>query len=263
MSEIKIKDKMVEYTYVYRDVKYLRYELNANKLHLIIPTSCTGSIGGYILEKEDWIYRNLVEYEYPLSKLYDEDYDRGIYKIRDKTLKFAVKYKKVKYIHYKLYEDRLRLVLPKSYKDTVNSALKMKEKWLYKQLVKNEEYMTKLDSECRDISLLNRTENQLRTLCAGYIEKYSRQLDVRVNRLQYRDMTTKWGSCSIRSNITLSKLLAYLPDYLVAYVVYHELAHLIVLDHNDAFFEIIKKEFPDYKELDKELERYNYLIGKL
>ena len=182
--------------------------------------------------------------------MYDEDYDRGIYKIRDKTLKFAVEYKKVKYIHYKLYEDRLRLVLPKSYKDTVNSALKMKEKWLYKQLVKNEEYMTKLDSECRDISLLNRTENQLRTLCAGYIEKYSRQLDVRVNRLQYRDMTTKWGSCSIRSNITLSKLLAYLPDYLVAYVVYHELAHLIVLDHNDAFFEIIKKEFPDYKEVE-------------
>lgn len=263
MTEIKIKDKIVEYTYVYRDVKYLRYELNANKLHLIIPNSCTGSINGYILEKEDWIYRNLVEYEYPLSKLYDDDYDKGIYKIKDRSLKFAVEYKKVKYIHYKLYGDRLRLVLPKSYRDTVNRALQIKEKWLYKQLVKNEEYMNRLDEECRDISLSNRTENQLRILCAGYMEKYSKQLDVRVNRLQYRDMTTKWGSCSAKSNITLSKLLAYLPDNLVAYVVYHELAHLIVLDHNDAFFDIIRKEFPDYKELDKQLEQYNYLIGKL
>lgn len=254
---------MIEYTYVYRDVKYIRYELNADRLHLIIPTSCTGSIDGYILEKEDWIYRNLVEYEYPLSKLYDEDYDRGIYKIKDRTLKFAVEYKKVKYIYYKLYRDRLRLVLPKNYKGTVNDALKMKEKYLYNRLVKNEEYMTKLDEECRDITLSNRTESQLRILCAGYVEKYSKQLKVHVNRLQYRDMTTKWGSCSIRSNITLSKLLAYLPDYLVAYVVYHELAHLIVLDHSDAFFEIIRKEFPDYKELDIQLERYNYLIGKL
>jgi predicted metal-dependent hydrolase len=263
MSEIKIKDKSVEYTYVYRDVKYLRYELDQNKLHLIIPLSCKANVEKYILEKEDWIYRKLVEYEYPLSRLYDDDYDAGLYSINDKTLKFAVEYRKVKYIHYKLYEDRLLLVLPNSYKKTVNEAIRMKEKWLYKQLIKNEAYSLRLDEECKDISLVNRTETQLRRLCGIFIDKYSKQLNVRVNRVQYRDMTTKWGSCSIRSNITLSKLLAYLPDNLVAYIVYHELAHLIVLDHNDAFFDIIKKEFPNYPEYDKKLEQYNYLINKL
>ena len=82
MSEIKIKDKMIEYTYDYRDVKYLRYELDGKKLHLIIPTSCTGSVEDYILEKENWIYRNLVEYEYPVSRLYDDDYNGGIYLIK-------------------------------------------------------------------------------------------------------------------------------------------------------------------------------------
>lgn len=263
MSEIRIKNKTIEYTYVYRDVKYLRYELDGKKLHLVIPSHCNDNVEKYILEKEDWIYRKVVEYEYPISRLYDEDYNQGIFDINGKQIRFAVEYKNVKNIHYKLYEDRLHLVLPNNYKKTVNEALAMKEKWLYKQLIKNRKYMDRLDNECKDICLLNRTENQLRQLCAHYIEKYSKQLNVHVNRLQYRDTTRKWGSCSIRSNITLSKALAYLPENLVAYVVYHELTHLIVFDHNDAFFDIIRKEFPDYEEYDKQLERYNYLIGKL
>ncbi|MDO5826019.1 MAG: hypothetical protein BZ137_07490 [Methanosphaera sp. rholeuAM130] len=263
MSKIRIKDKLVEYDYVYRDVKYLRYKLDENKLHLVIPTSCTGHVEEYILEKEDWIYRNVVEYEYPSDRLYDDDYSAGTYTIKDRKLKFAVEYRKVKYIHYKLYEDRLLLVLPNSYKKSVEEALEIKEKWLYRQLLKNEEYGHRLDEECRDISLSNRSQGQLKKLCDTYIEKYSKQLNVKVNRLQFRDMTKKWGSCSIKSNVTLSKSLAYLPDKLVAYVVYHELTHLIVLAHNDAFFDIIKREFPNYEELDKELERYNYLINKL
>ena len=76
-------------------------------------------------------------------------------------------------------------------------------------------------------------------------------------------MTRKWGSCSSKANITLSKSLAYLPDKLVAYIVYHELAHLIVMAHNDEFFDIIKKEFPNYELCDKKLEQYNYLINKI
>ena len=192
MSKIKIKDKTIEYTYIYKDVKYLRYELTGNKLHLIIPNSCKESIEKYILEKEDWIYRKVIEYEYPSHKLYDDDYNSGIYKIKDKELKFAVEYKTVKYIHYKLYEDRLLLILPKKYKKTPFDAIKLKEKWLYKKLLKNEEYANRLDDETKNLSLSNRTQNQLRLLCGKFVERYSKQLNVKPNRLQYRDMTRKW-----------------------------------------------------------------------
>lgn len=263
MLKIRIKDITVEYTYVYRDVKYMRYELDANKLHIIIPTSSKESVEECILEKENWIYRNVVEYMYPAHRLYDDDYNEGIYKIGDKTLKYAVVYKKIKYIRYNLYEDRLLLKLPVTYKKTVNEAISLKENWLYNKLKKNEEYSNRLNEETRDLELSNRSQMQLKHLCAYYIDKYSKQLNVKVNRLQYRDMTTKWGSCSSKSNITLSKSLCYLPDRLVAYIVYHELAHLIVLSHNDEFFNIIKKEFPNYKECDVQLEQYNYLIHKI
>ena len=93
-----------------------------------------------------------------------------------------------------------------------------------------------------------------------YVEKYEKILNVEVNRLQFRDTIYKWGSCSTLRNITLSKNLRFLPDRLVEYIVYHELVHIIVLAHNDKFFEIIKKEFPNYLLCDEKLKQYNFLI---
>ena len=85
---------------------------------------------------------------------------------------------------------------------------------------------------------------------------------MRVNRVQFRSMTTKWGSCSSLGNITLSKDLRFLPNDLIEYVIYHELVHLIVLDLSDEFFNIIRKRFPDYKEYDNRLREYCFLINE-
>ena len=72
----------------------------------------------------------------------------------------------------------------------------------------------------------------------------------------------KWGSCSSLRNITLSVDLRFLPDRLVSYIVFHEMVHIIVMAHNDKFYEIIKKEFEDYKKYDEELEQFSYLLRK-
>ena len=94
------------------------------------------------------------------------------------------------------------------------------------------------------------------------IEYYEKFLNVKVNRVQFRDTVYKWGSCSSLRNVTFSKNLRYLPDRLVAYIVYHELVHIIVLAHNDKFYDIIRREFPDYEKCDGKLKEYHYLIEK-
>jgi predicted metal-dependent hydrolase len=43
------------------------------------------------------------------------------------------------------------------------------------------------------------------------------------------------------------------PEELIDYVVYHEVAHLRQMRHNDKFRAIIAKNFPHAKELDREL----------
>ena len=54
------------------------------------------------------------------------------------------------------------------------------------------------------------------------------------------NQTTRWGSCSPHSGtIRLSRALARFPDWVLDYVIVHELAHLRVPGHGPAFWEIV------------------------
>ena len=183
-------------------------------------------------------------------------------KIKDREIEYTVDYRKVKYIRYELRGGKLRLILPKRYNGNIEECIHKKEKWIYDKLVEYDEVNVKLEEQTRNIYLIQRTEKEFKNITNRFFEKYQNQLNVNVKRIQYRHMTTKWGSCSSLGNVTLSKDLIYLPEDLIAYIIYHELAHLIILDHSDKFFNIIKKEFPDYKSYDSRLNEYWYLIKK-
>lgn len=262
MNEIKIKNIKVEYDYDYRDVKYIRYYLDEDKLFVVIPTSYNGTIQECILEKEQWIYRNVIQYRYPVEELFEEEYDAKPIEIKDRTLYYAVEYKKVKYVKYKMYKGRLILTIPLHNNSTIEELIEQKKRWIYKKIIQYENYEEKYEKRTKNKQLINRTTTQFKQICRDYFDKYQKQLNVKANRIQYRAMTRKWGSCSSKRNITISKHLQYMPEQLIAYIIYHELTHIIVMAHNDEFFKIIKNEFPNYKRLDEELEDYNYLMNK-
>jgi hypothetical protein len=56
------------------------------------------------------------------------------------------------------------------------------------------------------------------------------------------DMTTRWGSCTPASGtIRLSSRLASLPNWVIDYVIVHELAHLAVPAHNAEFWKLVAR----------------------
>jgi predicted metal-dependent hydrolase len=56
------------------------------------------------------------------------------------------------------------------------------------------------------------------------------------------DMTMRWGSCTPATRtIRLSDRLAAFPDWVVDYVIVHELAHLDVLGHGDDFWLLVSR----------------------
>ncbi len=180
--------------------------------------------------------------------------------IKDREIEYSVYYRNVKYIRYELREGKLKVILPKRYNVNVDECVRRKEDWIYNKLLEYDNARNELKKQTENKNLINRTLDELRLIVDGYIDKYQSLLNVRVNRLQFRSMTKKWGSCSSLANVTLSKDLRFLPEELIAYIVYHELTHLIILAHNDEFFDIIKKEFPCYEEYDQQLKEYWYLI---
>jgi hypothetical protein len=56
------------------------------------------------------------------------------------------------------------------------------------------------------------------------------------------DMTTRWGSCTPSSgSIRLSTRLGAFPDWVIDYVVVHELAHLEAHGHGDDFWRLVTR----------------------
>lgn len=57
---------------------------------------------------------------------------------------------------------------------------------------------------------------------------------------------TRWGSCSTRSGIRLNWRLIHLPPALIDYVVAHEVAHLVEMNHSPRFWAVVAALYPGY-----------------
>ena len=67
-----------------------------------------------------------------------------------------------------------------------------------------------------------------------------------INRISLRYTMTRWGSCSTKNNITLSTRLLLAPKHVLDYVIVHELAHLVEMNHSERFWAEVSKVMPDY-----------------
>lgn len=68
--------------------------------------------------------------------------------------------------------------------------------------------------------------------------------------------TSNWGSCSNKGNINLSTCLLFAPDSVIDYVIIHELAHLVEMNHSPRFWKLVEEAMPDYKEKKKWLRQH-------
>jgi len=75
---------------------------------------------------------------------------------------------------------------------------------------------------------------------------YARQLGVSVLRLGLSNARTRWGSCTSSGAIRLNWRLIKAPPAVIDYVVAHELAHIVELNHSRAFWQVVAQLCPDY-----------------
>jgi predicted metal-dependent hydrolase len=70
---------------------------------------------------------------------------------------------------------------------------------------------------------------------------------------------TRWGSCNTRREVRLAWRLVKAPPDLVDYVICHELAHLVHMNHSRAFWGEVERQCPDYRRLRAELRATDHL----
>jgi predicted metal-dependent hydrolase len=91
-------------------------------------------------------------------------------------------------------------------------------------------------------------------LFAERVEIYARRLGRPAPRLGLSSARTRWGSCSEKSGIRLNWRLIHLPLWLIDYVVAHELAHLIEMNHSPRFWAVVTDIYPDWRTARRELK---------
>jgi predicted metal-dependent hydrolase len=66
---------------------------------------------------------------------------------------------------------------------------------------------------------------------------------------------TRWGSCSARTGIRLNWRLIHLPPHLIDYVIAHEVAHLVEMNHSPRFWAVVAGLYPDWQAARDELRQ--------
>ena len=69
-----------------------------------------------------------------------------------------------------------------------------------------------------------------------------------VTRVSIRNQRRRWGSCSRSGHICLNWRLAQMPAPVRDYVLIHELMHLKRMDHSPAFWTLVERACPGYKD---------------
>lgn len=103
-------------------------------------------------------------------------------------------------------------------------------------------------------SLTPMEKNKIRRHIMERLKLYAPQMGVKFARVTVRDQKTRWGSCSSKGNLNFNYRLHYLPQELMDYVVVHELAHRIHMNHSREFWEVVAAIDADYKEHRKRLK---------
>ncbi|MGB1198941.1 MAG: M48 family metallopeptidase [Thalassotalea sp.] len=78
-------------------------------------------------------------------------------------------------------------------------------------------------------------------------KKLSIQMSLTPMAINIRQYKARWGSCNSLGNIQFNYLLMMAPQWVVDYVIVHELSHLAHLNHGSEFWQLVEKHYPEYQ----------------
>ncbi|WP_461866056.1 M48 family metallopeptidase [Thermococcus sp.] len=198
--------------------------------------------------------------------------------VRYEVIKRPVRYLRI----YVMPEGYLKVVSPT---EDVEEFIRRKKSWILEKLALFEEIPSEaferfpLFGSFYEIETGDKTgiyknriyyrdlpqlERFLRTILKENLLKlvsmYSPLIGQSPNRIFIRKNRSRWGSCSSRGNLSFNLMVVSLPAELIDYLVVHELAHLIELNHSRKFWDIVSRFHPDYKQKREELRRWWLIV---
>lgn len=137
-------------------------------------------------------------------------------------------------------------------KSQIEAFVQSHEGWIQKareRISKNQENRSSITEEQRRQGIRKAME-----VIPQRVAYFSERMGVDYGRITIREQKTRWGSCSSKGNLNFNWKLVLLPMELLDYVVVHELAHRIEMNHSPEFWLVVEKELPEYREMRSQLK---------
>ncbi|WP_448567004.1 M48 family metallopeptidase [Thalassotalea ganghwensis] len=83
------------------------------------------------------------------------------------------------------------------------------------------------------------------------VEKLSQQVGLYPKTVNIRQFKARWGSCDNFGKIQFNYLLLMVPDWVIDYVVVHELCHLKHLNHSRKFWQLVAQHYSNVEQAKK------------
>ncbi len=172
------------------------------------------------------------------------------------NIPYKVSHREVEYPRLEFKTGELLIILPFGQKP--DRLLEKHWSWI----LKKSQFIEDCLRDNSNKKIVERTEEEFKNLILLVAQKASRGLGERLNKIYFRIMRTKWASCSSKRNLTINRLMRFLPEHILRYVIFHEIAHLKDKRHNNRFWKRISKEFKNYQDLERDLFVYWFQIMK-
>ena len=105
--------------------------------------------------------------------------------------------------------------------------------------------------------LENWLRRQARSAIAAYLPVVTAQIGREPARVYVMGQRTKWGNCSSRGNLSFNWRLILAPEFVLRYLVTHEVVHLVVPDHSAKFWLTVHSLCPDMERAKQWLSRHH------
>ena len=142
---------------------------------------------------------------------------------------------------------------PKSMgKDKIDAFVESHRKWIEKNILRKEKWLS-------EHPISQELEQKWRKEAMEYLPErtayYAKIMGVHPTGIKITSARHRFGSCNGKNSICYSFYLMAYPKEAVDYVIVHELSHTIHKNHGPAFYAMIRKYMPDYREREKILKK--------
>ena len=112
----------------------------------------------------------------------------------------------------------------------------------------------------RDLLDATVQEKWLKSVARKYIlsrtETLSEALLLPYNKLYIRSQKRKWGNCSNEKNISINWRIIKAPEFVIDYIIIHELCHTVIMKHTVRFQTLLRSHCPDCEQAQAWLDKY-------